>query len=144
VLQEVTIFRTVVLGVVLACLFAGCTATDESPERYLFYLHGQIVEGSNGRPEHPEYGVYDYPAIVRALETEGFTVISEIRSFRTDGRAYAKRLAKEVEALLSDGVLPGQISIVGTSKGGGIAVSASSLLGNEELNFVFLGGRGRF
>ncbi len=134
-----TIVRTVILGVVLACLFPGCAATDEPQERYLFYLHGQIVEGSDGRPEHPEYGVYDYPAIVSALEAEGFTVISEIRDFRTDGRAYAERLAGEVEALLSDGVPPGRISIVGASKGGGIAVAASSLLGNEELNFIFLG-----
>lgn len=27
---------------------------------YLFYLHGQIVEGSNERPISPEYGPYEY------------------------------------------------------------------------------------
>ncbi len=131
--------RAVIFGLVLACLIPGCAGQTETPERYLFYLHGQIVEGSDGRPEHPEYGVYDYPAIVQALENKGFTVISEIRDFQTDGRAYAEQLAGEVEALLSDGVLPERISIIGASKGGGIAVAASSLLANEKLNFVFLG-----
>ena len=136
---EVTVGRTVILALVLASLIPGCAGPAETPERYLFYLHGQIVEGSDGRPEHPEYGVYDYPAIVQALENEGFTVISEIRDFQTDGRAYAEQLAGEVEALLSGGVMPERISIIGASKGGGIAVVASSLLGNEGLNFVFLG-----
>ena len=135
--------RIVVLVFLITGLISGCAATEESPQvqqkRYLFYLHGQIVEGSDGRPEHPEYGVYDYPAIIQGLESDRFTVISEIREARTDGRKYAERLVAEVEALLSDGVSPQQICIVGTSKGGGIAVAASSLLKNEGLNFVFMG-----
>jgi hypothetical protein len=118
-------------------VLSGC-AGDE-PERHLFYLHGQIVEGSDGRPVHPEYGVYDYPAIVAALEQQGFIVHSEIRAHNTNGIAYAARLTEEVEALVAEGVAPERISIVGTSKGGGIAVAASSKLDNEGLTFVFMG-----
>jgi len=137
--QEVNINRISVLGFILVGLIAGCSTPEEPAERYLFYLHGQIVEGSDGRPEHPDYGVYDFPAIVAALEEQGFTVMSEIREHGTDGLAYARRLADEVEALLDQGVHPENISIVGASKGGGIAVAASSLMGNERLNFVFMG-----
>ena len=125
------------LALALALLLAGCAGKTQ--ERYLFYLHGQIVEGSDGRPEHPEYGMYDYPAIVAALEDAGFIVISEIRERDTDGMAYARQLANQVERLLADGVPPERISIVGASKGGGIAVAASSMLENEGLNFIFMG-----
>jgi len=147
-MQEVMIVRRMtVVGILIAVCMGGCATPGESPdrspvsepERYLFYLHGQIVEGSDGRPEHPEYGVYDYPAIVQALKSDRFTVISEIREARADGRKYAEKLAAEVEKLLADGVPPERICIVGASKGGGIAVAASSMLKNERLNFVFMG-----
>ena len=130
--------RIPVLALLLT-LLASHAPADENPTRYLFYLHGQIVEGSDGRPEHPRFGVYDYPAIIKALEAEGFTVISEIRESNTDGREYAEALATEVRALLSDGIPANHISIVGASKGGGIAVAACSTLENEGLNFVFMG-----
>ena len=130
--------RLIVLTILaFSILPAGCAGRE--PERYLYYLHGQIVEGSDGRPDHPEYGVYDYPAIIAALEGEGFTVISEIREHNTDGMAYAGELAEQVRTLLADGVPPERITIVGASKGGGIAVAASALLDNERLNFVFMG-----
>lgn len=128
--------RTAIV-LVLALVLNGCAAAK--PEKYLFYLHGQIVEGSEGRPEHPEYGVYDYPAIVAAFEERGFTVISEIRPAETDGMAYARTLAEEIEGMLASGVPPERIAVVGTSKGGGIAVALSSMLGNERIRFVFMG-----
>ena len=30
-------------------------------EKYVFYSHGYIVEGSNPKPVHPEWGIYDFP-----------------------------------------------------------------------------------
>jgi hypothetical protein len=131
--------KTPILAFLLTALLITHATANDPPERFLFYLHGQIVEGSDGRPEHPNFGIYDYPAIIKALETEGFTVISEIRESSTDGRKYAETLAAEVQALLDDGTPAQNISIVGASKGGGIAVAASSILENEGLNFVFMG-----
>jgi hypothetical protein len=44
----------------------------------------------------------------------------------------------QIEELLAAGVPARRISVVGFSKGGGIAVVVSSLLGNEDVRFVFL------
>jgi len=110
------------------------------PERsYLFYLHGQIIEDQGIRPEHPEFGVYEYEAVLAALAEEGFEVISEPRPPRTDGEEYARKVVKQIEGLLSAGLPAERISVVGFSKGGGIAVAVSSLLGNERVSFAFLG-----
>jgi hypothetical protein len=106
---------------------------------YLFYLHGQIIEDQGVRPEHPEFGVYEYESVLVALAERGFEVISEARPPRTNGEEYALEVVKQIESLLSTGLSPERISVVGFSKGGGIAVAVSSLLGNERVSFVFLG-----
>jgi hypothetical protein len=107
--------------------------------RYLFYLHGQIIEDQGVRPVHPEFGVYEYEAVLASLAQAGFVVISEARGPRTDGEEYARKVVAQVESLLVAGVSPERISVVGFSKGGGIAVRVSALLRDERVNFVFLG-----
>jgi hypothetical protein len=114
-------------------------AEPSAEERYLFYLHGQIVEDRGVRPVHPDFGVYEYEQVLASLARAGFTVISEARGPGTDGKAYAAEVAQQVGVLLAAGVPPERISIVGFSKGGGIAVLVASSLRNEKLNFVFLG-----
>jgi hypothetical protein len=110
------------------------------PERhYLFYLHGRIIEDQGVRPEHPEFGVYEYEAILDNLASQGFEVISEARPPRTDGEAYARKVVDQIEELLSAGVPAERIAVVGFSKGGGIAVAVASMLGNEDVSYVFLG-----
>jgi hypothetical protein len=106
---------------------------------YLFYLHGQIIEDQGVRPVHPDFGVYEYEAVLTSLAQAGFVVISEARGPRTDGEEYARKVVTQVETLLAAGVPPERISIVGFSKGGGIAVRVSTLLHNERMNFVFMG-----
>jgi hypothetical protein len=117
---------------------SGLPTEKGADDRYLFYLHGQIVENLGVRPVHPEYGVYEYESILAALAAEGFVVISEPRARGTDGKEYAGKVARQVRALLAEGVPPERISIVGFSKGGGIAVVVSSLLADERLTYVFL------
>jgi rhodanese-related sulfurtransferase len=119
----------------LLLLASPASAGDD----YLVYLHGRIVEGSDGRPVHPEYGVYDHPAIVQAFENVGFTVLSEIRPADTDGLACADRVADQVDSLIALGIEPKNISVVGMSKGGGIALATSMKLARSDVNFVFLG-----
>jgi predicted esterase len=155
------VIRRLVTACVIAFFLAACapaekntgaTAADVSgnimkdvpeqirPERhYLFYLHGQIIEDQGVRPEHPEFGVYEYEGVLDALAAEGFEVISEPRPPRTDGQAYAGRVVTQIEKLLSAGVPAERIAVVGFSKGGGIAVAVASMLGNERVRFVFLG-----
>jgi hypothetical protein len=54
-------------------------------ERYVIYSHGLIVEGDNARPVHPEFGVYDFPAIKTELFRGGdFNLIAHHRPKNTD------------------------------------------------------------
>ena len=110
----------------------------ESEGRYLFYLHGAIVEELGVRPVSPKFGVYEYEAILDSLAEGGMTVISEVRGPKTNVVAYAAGIAAQVDTLLAAGVPPAHVSIVGFSKGGAIAIVVSSLLGTDELSFVFL------
>lgn len=123
-------------------VFAETSARVEPAARYLFYLHGRIIEDQGVRPTHPEFGVYEYEAILRAFADRGFVVISEARPAGTDGSEYARKVESQVDALIDAGVPPEQVTVVGFSKGGGIAILASSKLANERLNFVFIASCG--
>ncbi|HEX7503507.1 MAG TPA: alpha/beta hydrolase [Acidobacteriota bacterium] len=110
-------------------------------EKYLFYLHGKIIEDQGiPRPKSPKFGYYEYEKILSAFRRRGFTVRSEIRPENTEVRAYADKVAGEIKKLLLSKVPPGHITVVGASKGGVIAVSISALLQNRDINFVFLAG----
>lgn len=121
---------------------ANAPDTIDSDARYLFYLHGAIIERAGSRPTHPEFGVYEYQEILEVFAGRGFVVISEARPAGTDGAVFAEKVADQVRALLAAGVPPKNITVVGFSKGGGIAITASSILSEERLNFVFMGACG--
>jgi hypothetical protein len=162
-----TIFIRVVILILLAVLGAGCTGTPDDKEitpmpiasrtptatdlstyafpvsidpsaHYMFYLHGRIVEDQGIPAISPDFGEYKYLAILEKLAGYGFTVISEHRGRNADGLEHARRVAQQVQTLLDAGVPPGNITVVGASKGGGIAMYVSHYLGNEDANFVIL------
>ena len=108
--------------------------------RFLFYLHGAIVEGSDGRPVSPDYGPYEYQKIIERFADDGFTVISEIRPAKTDPAFYGKKVASWVDQLIQAGIPARNISMVGASKGGVIAAHVSALLRQPDLRFVILAG----
>lgn len=108
--------------------------------KYLFYLHGLIVEEAGIRPKSEEHGCYEYESIVKELAQKGFIVISEVRKKGTEITAYAEKIATQVKKLLSNGVPPQNITIAGASKGGIITAYVSSMLQNKEINYLFLAG----
>ena len=108
-------------------------------KRYMFYLHGRIIEDQGLPAISPDFGEYQYEAILQKLESQGFEVISEQRPKDTNGEQYARRVAEQVKTLIDSGVPAENITIVGASKGAGIAAIVSSLAENTELNFVLLG-----
>ena len=123
-------------------IFTDLPVQIDPNSRYLFYLHGAIIERAGVRPTHPEFGVYEYREILEVIAGRGFVVISEARPAGTNGAVYAEKVADQVGALMKGGVLPEHITVVGFSKGGGIAITASSILSEERLNFVFMGACG--
>ena len=116
----------------------GIPAKIDRQARYLFYLHGQIIENEGIHPTDPRFGVYEYEEILNTFERKGFVVVSEARPRDTDVRQYAEKTVGEISGLLKVGVPPGHITVVGASKGSVIAMLVSTLLGNREVNFVLM------
>jgi hypothetical protein len=117
----------------------GFPAEIDPSARYLFCLHGKIVEDQGLPAVSPEFGEYQYEEILEALASYGFVVISEQRPKDADGWAYAAKGAKQVAELIHGNVPPGHITVVGASKGASIATGISYLVGNPEVNYVLLG-----
>ena len=107
---------------------------------YVFFLHGRTVEmmGLNGI--HPRFGIYDYYGIVTALKLAGFTVICEIRPKRMKLDKYAGKIVRQINTLMTNGISPGQITVVGFSKGNLITLLVSATLLNPGINFVMMSG----
>jgi len=108
-------------------------------KRYMFYLHGKIIEDQGVPAVSPEFGEYRYEEILKTLQNYGFEVISEQRPKNANTWEYAQRTAKQVADLLRVDVPPGSITVVGASKGAAIAAVTSDLVGNPEVNYVLLG-----
>ena len=70
----------------------GFPASIDPAKRYLFYLHGKIIEDQGLPAISPSYGEYEYEAILEKLRGHGFVVISEQRPKNTDGATYARKI----------------------------------------------------
>jgi len=110
--------------------------------KYLFYLHGRIVETGGVRPRHERHGFYEYEEILRTLAARGFHVVSDPRPADTEHIRYARKVVSQIGRLLTAGVPARNVTVVGASKGGAIAVFVSTLLRNRDVNFVVLAGCG--
>lgn len=122
---------------------AGTRALDvpdavDTSRVYLIYLHGRIVEDAGPRPTDARFGLYDYPAILDALASRGAQVILAKRKPGTEVNAYADVVVAQVDRLIQAGAPPGKIVVAGFSKGGDIAIHASSLMKRPEVRFVLL------
>ena len=108
-------------------------------QRYVFYSHGLIVEGDDARPKHPEFGIYEYPAIRQAIfDGGGFNLIAHHRPKNTDMFDYAVQLTSWVNRLIEAGVSPSRISIIGFSRGGQITALASNSLKDTGVNTAIM------
>ena len=121
-------------------IFQHVPDNPESTKRYLFYLHGLIVEEAGIRPDSEEHGFYEYQLILEELAQEGFIVISEAREKGTQIKPYAEKVASQIKKLLANRVLPEHITILGASKGGIIGAYVSTMLQEKKINYVFLAG----
>ncbi len=123
--------------VVLSMMFCGFSPAIASADT-IFYLHGRIIELEGVQPVHDRFGLYDYNGIVKALEADGATVISNVRSGDINVSSYARDVAGKIDEMIESGVAAESITVVGFSKGGMIAIYVSNILGRSDINFVFL------
>ena len=134
--------RPTLISLLLLALFASPGEGQASP-RYLIYLHARIVEDSGTRrPVDSVFGAYQYDAILDSLRHAGFVVLSDQRPSGTNSDSFAAHVARQVDSLLQLGVSPRAITVLGFSKGGWIAILASSRLRNPAISFVFMAACG--
>jgi len=107
-------------------------------ERFVFFLHNRFLETHKLEESHPEFGRTEYKEILSEFEKNGLRVISEKRNGNVNAFEYAQGVINQIDSLISTGVKPNKITVVGTSKGGYIAQYVSTLANNPELNFVFV------
>jgi hypothetical protein len=119
-------------------IFRSVPEKVDSTQKYLFYLHGKIIEDQGINAVSEKFGAYEYDNILKALADEGFVVISEARPKDTIPWDYAKKIVSQIQELLNNKVPPQNITVVGASKGAGITVLISHLLKNEDVNFVIM------
>ena len=119
-------------------IIAKAPDSVDADTRYLFYLHGQIVEDVGLRPTHPRWGLYDYPLILEALAQDGITVISERRPQGTNHNEYATKIKKQVQRLLKAGANSAHITVMGFSAGGMITTRVSDKSAGLNINFIIM------
>jgi hypothetical protein len=122
----------------------GLPSPIDPGAHYLIYLHNQFWETAAPGDLHPQYGLYDYEGILAAFAARGLTVIAERREPGADPPVSADRVVRQVRDLIAAGTPASAITVVGFSKGGAIAVLASSGLADDGVNFVILAGCGRW
>lgn len=106
---------------------------------YVFFLHNMFLELAPVTEWHTEYGQCEYNAVIDRLQQQGFVVISELRPANTSDVAYADKVKLQIDSLIAKGIKSGEITVIGTSKGGYIAEHVSHKLKNKDVNFVFIG-----
>lgn len=133
--QKLTLLAMCALPGLLFC-------ADGFAAETVFYLHGQIIENEGVQPVHERFGLYDFNGIVEALEGGDAEVIAAVRNGNTNVAMHAQEVADQIEALIESGTNASDITIIGFSKGGAIAITVSSLLNRPNVNFVFLAACG--
>lgn len=122
-------------------IYDDVPAAPDAGARWLIYLHGAIVERQGRDAVSPDFGRYEYDAILEALAARGFQVVSEIRG-EDAGSAFVDRVVEQVGRLRAAGVPAERITIVGASLGGFLALEAAARLGHPGLSVVVLAGCG--
>lgn len=107
-------------------------------KKYIFYLHSRIIEDGGIRAFSEKYGIYEYEKILESLSGNDFYVISEPRPKNTNVIEYAKIVSSQIDSLLNSNVPIKNITVIGASKGAGIAIVVSNILKKSELKFVLL------
>lgn len=108
-------------------------------EKYVFYSHGLIVEGTNETPTHPEYGIYEFPSIRQEIfEIGGFNLIAHHRPQNTNIERYVDLLESWVISLMKAGVNSNDITLIGFSRGAHLTALASNRLRSFEINTILM------
>ena len=120
-------------------LFLGCKTNSKNQKKYIYYLHGRIIEIQGKNAVSDEFGKYEFDNIVNALKVDNSEVIAEVRNENVDYIEYANKISRQIDSLINSGIKPKNITIIGASKAAIIASNISNINSNP-INYVFLAG----
>lgn len=124
-------------------LLLGCATNAQNNKKYIYYLHGRIIEIQGKNAISEEYGKYEFDSIVTALSDSDHIVIAEVRTENVDYIDYANKVSKEIDSLITTGIQPTNITVIGASKGAIIASHISNKNLNP-VNYVLLAGNNEY
>jgi hypothetical protein len=131
----------IIVSVLLYLTVSHTNGTSE--KKYIYYLHGRIIEIQGKDAISEEYGKYEFDNIVAALSDSTHVVIAEVRIENVDYLKYANKISKAIDSLANLGVNSKDITVIGASKGAIIASNVSSINQNP-INYVFLAGNNEY
>ncbi len=111
----------------------------DSSQKYLFYLHGGVVQEQGVNAVSQYYGAYEYLKILDTLNRQGYNIISEARPKGTVEVEYADKISMQIDTLLNSGVHPENIIVVGASLGAYITIETANKLKNRKIKYVIIG-----
>lgn len=117
----------------------SCKTNDTNSKKYIYYLHGRIIEIQGKNAVSEEFGKYEFDEIVNALRVPNSEVIAEVRTENVDYLNYANKVSKQIDSLIKKGTAARNITVVGASKGAIIASNISHINHNP-INYVLLAG----
>lgn len=142
--------RLWLLFFILLCPFSAAWAGEifkefpssiDQKAKYLFFFPGLAVEMQGPDAFNPSFRkVYQWTALTKAFADNGYNVIAELRPKGTQTSTYAKRVSDQVRQLVSAGVSPKNIVLVGHSKGGEIVIGAIGANSSADISYVVLAG----
>lgn len=140
-MKAIAIFAILFLSIfsVQAQVTTGLPDKIDPAKKYMFYLHGAIVQSQGENAVSPTYGKYMYRDIVNKLSSKGYNVISEVRPKDATVDGYAKVVAIQVKGLQDKGVPAKNITVVGASMGASITTQVAIQLHNKDVKFVVMG-----
>ncbi|MEZ4879159.1 MAG: hypothetical protein R2801_03190 [Chitinophagales bacterium] len=106
-------------------------------------MHGRIIEIQGKNAVSEQYGKYEFDSIVNALKIPNAKVIAAIRNENVDYLAYANKISQSIDSLVSAGIKPKNITIIGASKGAIIASNISNI-NKHSVNYILLAGNNDF
>ncbi len=125
--------------ITLFLILLFCSTSSSISQEYIFFFHNRYLQEFGLESMHPEYGKVEYEEIVGAFRKQNFIVFNEVRKKGSSGDEYAQKAKHQIDSLLSKGVKPEQITVIGTSMGGYIAQTVSAQLKNKNIKYVFIG-----
>ena len=108
-------------------IFDGLPEHINPDEKYVFYSHGYS-------------GVGGISEITMSLSDPDYNLIAYHRPTHTYPSQYSRFLASQVNELISEGVTPKNITLMGYSDGGVLSILTSYELANDEINVVIIAG----